>query len=113
MSDITLQPDQLRQAANVFSGAGKDTQEILKKLDDTSSELEKHWDGVNQQVFFSSIANFGNIWRDLPACWRIFRPKCRRWHKGLKTLTVSFCKGHQPANPIILFSTTSDKEWVQ
>lgn len=52
MSDITLQPDQLRQAADVFSGAGKDTQAILKKLDDATSELEKHWDGVNQQVFY-------------------------------------------------------------
>ena len=52
MADMLIQPDELRKAAAEFIHAGRDTTDILKRLDDTTSELEKQWAGATQQVFF-------------------------------------------------------------
>jgi WXG100 family type VII secretion target len=52
MSEMTVEPDELRKVAAEFIQAGKDTDAMLKKLDDATSELEKKWAGASQQTFF-------------------------------------------------------------
>jgi WXG100 family type VII secretion target len=52
MSEVTIQPDELRKSAGEFLQAGKDTAAILKRLDDSTSELEKKWSGAARQTFF-------------------------------------------------------------
>ena len=52
MSEMQIQPDELRQSAEEFNKAGKETQAILKRLDDSTGELEKKWAGAAQQIFF-------------------------------------------------------------
>lgn len=56
MSEYFVQSDELRRSAGDFDQAGKDIAEVIKKLDDLTSELEKNWDGASRQVFFNSIS---------------------------------------------------------
>jgi WXG100 family type VII secretion target len=52
MSEFAVQPDELRRSAGDFDQAGKDIAEVIKKLDDSTGELEKKWEGASRQVFF-------------------------------------------------------------
>lgn len=52
MTELLIQPDELRKSADEFSRAGKEIQAILTRLNDTTGELEKNWAGASQQIFF-------------------------------------------------------------
>lgn len=52
MNDMSLHTDELRQGAEEFSQAGKELQEIVKHLDETTQALERKWSGASQQVFY-------------------------------------------------------------
>jgi len=52
MTDLLIQPEELYKSAQDFIKASKDTQAIIKRLDQSTNGLEKKWTGVSQQLFF-------------------------------------------------------------
>ena len=56
MSEMMIQPDSLRGGAEQFDLAGKDLDEILKRLDGVTGGLKEEWAGVSQQVFYKQYA---------------------------------------------------------
>ena len=55
MSEMIIQPDELRHAAEEFTRAGKDLEKVLKNLDDTTGNLKEHWRAASQQVFYKQF----------------------------------------------------------
>jgi WXG100 family type VII secretion target len=52
MAEMTIQPNDLRGAAEKFDQAGKDLDEILKTLDETTTDLKTKWEAASKQVFY-------------------------------------------------------------
>lgn len=52
MSDMLIQPDELNGAAEQFEQAGKNLEEIVSKLDETTANLKDKWEAASQQIFF-------------------------------------------------------------
>lgn len=52
MNGLLIQPEELYKSAREFIEAGKETQAIIKRLDEATDNLENKWAGVTQQVFY-------------------------------------------------------------
>jgi WXG100 family type VII secretion target len=51
----------LKNTADEFMRAGRDSQAVLKRLDKSMAMLEKSWDGVSQEAFYKHF----NEWKNL------------------------------------------------
>lgn len=49
---MVIEPNDLRVAAEEFRGAELQLGEIVKKLDDVTTDLKGKWEGAAQQVFY-------------------------------------------------------------
>ncbi len=78
MSELLLEPDELRKAAGTFNESKNSLAELTKKLDETTKALETKWVGVSQEVFFKQYKELrqylegfglilGNISREMEA----------------------------------------------
>ena len=52
MSELMIESEELVKASEQFTAAGKDLQQILKNLDDTTGNVKDKWEGAAKQVFF-------------------------------------------------------------
>lgn len=61
MTDLMIEPNELRNAAQQFDQAGKDLDVVLKRLDETTSGLKEKWEGVSQQVFYKQYKEIHQV----------------------------------------------------
>ena len=60
MSEINLNPNELRAASVKFREAGKTFQTTLEELDKVTGELKSKWSGASQQVFYKQYSEMRN-----------------------------------------------------
>jgi WXG100 family type VII secretion target len=52
LAELSIPSNDLRRVAEAFADASKESQSILKRLEETTSDLEEKWEGATQQVFY-------------------------------------------------------------
>lgn len=57
MSETTIQPDDMRGAAEEFNTAEKELAAVLKRLDTATGTLKGKWEGTSQQSFYKEYEN--------------------------------------------------------
>lgn len=61
MSEITLNPDDLRGASTKFVEAGKTFLTTVEELDKVTGDLKSKWSGAAQQVFFKQYEEMRGV----------------------------------------------------
>jgi WXG100 family type VII secretion target len=52
---------EIRRAAEEFASAGRDSQTIIKRLEEAVAELETGWSGVTQEMFYHHYTEWRNL----------------------------------------------------
>jgi len=67
MTEIGLDPNDLRAAALKFEEAGKSFQTTLENLDKSTADLKNKWSGASQQVFYKQYEEMHGFMESLTA----------------------------------------------
>jgi WXG100 family type VII secretion target len=78
MPETMIEPEQAREAAEKFRKASKESQQVVKALEETMNDLRSQWQSASQQMFYrdfkewhefavGSVALLANIAKELDA----------------------------------------------